>query len=244
MTQLSPKVIKLPNGFSFEMIFVEGGKFMMGSGENDSDAIFWEMPAHEVSMSAYYLGKYPVTQGLWKAVMGEENNPSFFQGDLRPVEHISWDDAKKFIEKLNSVTGLTFRLPSEAEWEFAARGGNKSKHTVYSGSNRLEEVGWYRENSHQETKPVGQKLPNELGIYDMSGNVWEWCEDDWHSDYKGAPADGSAWIDAGDRGSARVLRGGSWGNYPRYCRVANRDYTSPGNRVNYLGFRLAFAPPV
>ncbi|MEZ4829180.1 MAG: formylglycine-generating enzyme family protein [Bacteroidia bacterium] len=232
------------NQHTFDMIFVEGGKFMMGS-EDIQDSILGEpTPVHEVKLSNFYLSQYPVTQGLWKAVMGAENNPSFFQGDLRPVERVSWDDAKDFIEKLNTQTRLTFRLPSEAEWEYAARGGNQSRGSAYSGSNRLEEVGWYDQNSHRETKPVGQKLPNELGIYDMSGNVWEWCEDDWHFDYNGAPADGSAWIDAGDRGSYRVDCGGSWLSHLQRCRVALHLGRSPENRDYDLGFRLAFAPPV
>ncbi|MDX2248820.1 MAG: formylglycine-generating enzyme family protein [Bacteroidia bacterium] len=241
-----PRPITLPSGFTFDMIYIEGGKFMMGSDHPDDNIFRPATPVHEVKLSDYYLSKYPVTQGLWKAVMGEENNPSFFQGDLRPVEQVSWDETKKFIEKLNSVTGLSFRLPTEAEWEYAARGGNKSKHTVYSGSNRLEEVGWYDENSHRETKPVGQKLPNELGIYDMSGNVWEWCEDWYSREYYQECADkGVVKNPTGpDTGSTRVYRGGSWGNTPQYCRVADRLSISPEARVNYLGFRLAFAPPV
>ncbi|MBL8047024.1 MAG: formylglycine-generating enzyme family protein, partial [Anaerolineales bacterium] len=138
--------------------------------------------------------------------------------------------------------GTIFRLPTEAEWEFAARGGTKSRGFRYAGSDKLKEVAWYNENSYGETKPVGLKFPNELGLYDMSGNVWEWCEDDWHGNYEGAPDDGKAWIDSPDRGDYRVIRGGCSFDTPRLCRCSYRRINSPGDRSNCLGFRLVLSP--
>ncbi len=220
--------------FELEMIQVEGGTFQMG-GEKYDD----EKPIHGVTVPTFHIGKYPVTQALYEFVMGE--NPSHFEGAERPVERVSWHDAKKFIERLNQDYGnLGFRLLSEAEWEYAARGGKEGQEDKfeYAGSDNIEEVAWWDENSHEETKPVGWKEPNQLGIYDMSGNVWEWCEDDWHSNYEDAPKDGSAWIDE-PRASRRVRRGGSWYNYfTDFCRVANRDVNDPDYEYFILGFRL------
>jgi len=152
------------------MVFVEGGTFMMGAtSEQESDAFDWEKPAHRVTLSDFYIGKYEVTQAQWKAVMG--SNPSYFKGDNLPVERVSWGDCQEFIRKLNERTGLTFRLPTEAEWDYAARGGNRSRGYKYSGSDDPDEVAWYWDNSGIKTHPVGQKRANELGLYDMSGNV-------------------------------------------------------------------------
>lgn len=177
------------------------------------------------NLSTYYIGQYPVTQGLWKAVMGANNNPSNFKGDTLPVETVSWDECRKeFIPKLNGLTGGGFRLPTEAEWEFAARGGLKSKGCAYAGSDSLDRVGWYDKNSGLQTHPVGDKDPNELGIYDMSGNVWEWCED---------------WYDTDC--SSRVARGGGWCHSVGHCTVSYRFNNSPGLLRNFLGFRLALA---
>ena len=223
----------LPNGFTFDLIKVEGGSLMMGDDESDYDA---EKPAHLVTVPDFYLGKYPVTQGLWQAVMGE--NPSYFKGFNRPVERVSWDDAQVFLEKLNEQTGKSYRLPTEAEWEYAARGGKYSQGCSYAGSSKPEEVGWYGYNSHGETKPVGMKLPNELGLYDMSGNVWEWCADVWHSNYKGAPEDGSAWKTGGVQ-STRVTRGGSWHDSDANCRVSYRSSDLAVAWLYDFGFRLA-----
>ena len=159
-----------------EMVFVKGGTFMMGATpEQGSDAGDGEKPVHSVTVSDFYIGKYEVTQAQWKAVMGK--NPSHYKGENRPVERVSWYDIQKFIEKLNAKTGKRYRLPTEAEWEYAARGGNQSKGYKYSGSNDIGSVAWYTNNSGDRTHPVGQKQPNELGLYDMTGNVWEWCSD-------------------------------------------------------------------
>lgn len=221
----------LPGGLSFEMVKVVGGPFSMGSTEGER-----EQPIHELSVPDFWLGKYPVTQELWEAVMGK--NPAYFKGKTKPVENVSWDDTQIFLQKLNQITGSTFRLPSEAEWEYAARGGQDSLNFRYAGSNKLKEVGWYRLNSHEETKPVGLKLPNQLGLYDMSGNVDEWCADHWHKNYKGAPTDGSAWVEGGEK-AQRVVRGGAWGINDYYCAVSNRDWNNSGFRFNFIGFRLA-----
>lgn len=210
------------NGVSFEMVRVDGGSFMMGSNDGDPD----EKPVHSETVGTYYIGKTEVTQRLWTAVMG--NNPSRFKGDNLPVEQVSWDDCMEFVDRLSRLTGRTFRLPTEAEWEYAARGGNKSRGYEYSGSNDVDRVAWYGENSGNQTHPVAQKLDNELGIYDMSGNVWEWVADKWCGNYS-QPRNSSD----------RVNRGGSVGNFAVYCRSANRTYYPPSIRSNRLGFRLA-----
>ncbi|MCC6459944.1 MAG: formylglycine-generating enzyme family protein [Saprospiraceae bacterium] len=231
------------NHHRFHLLLVEGDTFRMGNDKaSDPDAYGDEAPPHDVTVPSFYLAQYPVTQALWVAVMGrEEDREPYFTGENRPMVQVSWHDAKEFLEKLKIATDLPFRLPSEAEWEFAARGGVFNSGLKYAGSQRLKEVGWYAGNSHGETKPVGCKLPNELGLYDMSGNVREWCEDDWHGNYKNAPADGSAWIDKGDRGSLRVLRGSSWGNNPQNCRSAFRYVAYPGGRGLSDGLRLALS---
>ena len=216
-----------------EMVYVEGGTFTMGAtSEQGSDALDGEKPAHSVTLDGYYIGKYEVTQKLWKAVMG--SNPSDFKGDNLPVENVSWDDVQEFLRKLNAMTGKNYRLPTEAEWEFAARGGNSSRSYKYCGSNSLGSVAWYYDNSGDRTHAVGTKSPNELGIYDMSGNVWEWCQD-WYGSYNSSPQRNPK---GPNSGSYRVYRGGCWCNYAWSCRVSNRNYFPPDNR-SYLGFRLA-----
>ncbi|MCC5944522.1 MAG: SUMF1/EgtB/PvdO family nonheme iron enzyme [Bernardetiaceae bacterium] len=242
--------IETVNGVSFKMIYVEGGSFMMGY-DPDRDGEYGnndEKPLHQVTLEPFYVAETQVTQALWEAVMGE--NPSYFNGAKRPVEQVSWDDCQAFIQKLEELTGRKFRLPSEAQWEYAARGGLKSKGYQYAGSDDIDEVAWYNVNAYDVgkesadygTHPVGQKQANELGIYDMSGNVWEWCEDDWHDSYEDAPTDGSAWVD-NPRAKYRLLRGGSWIYNPDYCRVAYRFHYYPDSRINYFGCRL-FALPV
>lgn len=223
------------NGVSFEMIAVKGGTFTMGS--NDSEAYDGEKPTHNVTVSDFMIGKFEVTQKLWKAVMG--SNPSHFKGDNLPVENVSWNDAQEFIRELNQQTGQNFRLPTEAEWEYAARGGNKSRGYKYSGGSNINDVAWYTSTTNDSgTKPVGTKSPNELGIYDMSGNVWEWCQDR-YGDY----SSGSQYNPTGpSSGSIRVLRGGSWIHSAGDCRVSRRSLNYPGNRNFYYGFRLVLFP--
>jgi sulfatase modifying factor 1 len=228
----------------------EGDTFKMGSTKHDD-----EQPIHDVHIGySFYIGKFQVTQGLYNAVM--EDNPSHFQGASRPVEEVSWDDAKLFIvaleemeavkdfKKEHKLLGYKFRLPTESEWEYAAKGGLNSQGYEYCGSDVLKQVGWYRDNSGGETKPVGLLLPNELGLYDMSGNVFEWCEDDWHDDYKKAPDDGSAWVDgttAADKATYRVIRGGYYFINAGLCRPAFRIHYSPDYRYYDIGFRLVFS---
>ena len=223
------------DGVSFKMIAVEGGTFQMGSPESDAEADDDEKPQHEVTLSNYYIGETEVTQELWETVMG--SNPSEFKGPKLPVENVSWDDCQTFIGKLNAQTGKTFRLPTEAEWEYAARGGKKSKGYTYSGSNTIGNVAWYDGNSGETTHEVGTKQANELGIYDMTGNVWEWCQD-WYGEtyYEKSPSTDPL---GPDSGSSRVNRGGCWWRGVRFCRVAYRYGDSPGSRDDDLGFRLA-----
>ncbi|MBR7028214.1 MAG: SUMF1/EgtB/PvdO family nonheme iron enzyme, partial [Bacteroidaceae bacterium] len=194
------------DGVSFKMIAVEGGTFLMGSPESDADTDDDEKPQHEVTLSNYYIGETEVTQELWETVMG--SNPSEFKGPKLPVENVSWDDCQTFIGKLNAQTGKTFRLPTEAEWEYAARGGKKSKGYTYSGSNTIGNVAWYDGNSGGTTHEVSTKQANELGIYDMSGNVLEWCQDWYGATYY---ENSSTTAPQGPAsGTYRVLRGGSW----------------------------------
>jgi formylglycine-generating enzyme required for sulfatase activity len=227
---LSPVLQNLINN----MVRVEGGTFTMGAtSEQGSDAHNGEKPAHQVMLSSFSIGKYEVTQEEWEVVMG--SNPSNFKGAKRPVENVSWNDCQVFIRKLNQITGKRFRLPTEAEWEFAARGGNRSNGYKYSGSNDQGNVAWHSGNSGNETHPVGQKSPNELGLYDMSGNVWEWCQD-WYGNYSSNSQTNPT---GPSLASSRVLRGGSWNYYSRLCRVSNRDYYAPSSRIRFLGLRLA-----
>lgn len=216
------------------MVYVSGGTFTMGAtSEQGSDAFDDEKPAHQVTVSSYSIGKYEVTQEEWEAVMG--NNPSYFKGAKRPVENVSWNDCQDFIRKLNAMTGKKFRLPTEAEWEYAARGGNNSRKYKYAGSSTIGSVAWYDVNSNSKTHNVGSKAANELGLYDMSGNVWEWCQD-----WSGSYSSGSQTNPTGpSSGSLRVYRGGSWGSYEGDCRVSGRYGRSPGFRNYGIGLRLA-----
>ena len=231
--------MKLPKNYNsglpdLNLVLVEGGEFMMGK---DSQYDF-EKPVHEVVISSFYMCKYQVTQRLWVAIMGY--NPSKFKGDLRPVQQVSWNDAQNFVKKLNEETGEVFRLPTESEWEYSARGGKYSQGYKYAGSDNLRQVGWYKGNSKRQTQNVGQLIANELGLYDMSGNVWEWCEDIWHDSYQNKPVDASAWIDS-DEDTSRVLRGGSYFNVEKYCISTHRSNIHSNNRINNTGFRLALS---
>ncbi len=221
-------------GVTFTMIAVRGGTFTMGAtpeqgGDADSD----EKPVHRVTLSSFMIGQTEVTQELWQAVMG--NNPSNFKGAKLPVKEVSWDDCQEFIKKLNALTGKRFRLPTEAEWEYAARGGVKSQGYKYSGSDNLDDVAWYGDNSGSKTHAVATKRPNELGLYDMSGNVKEWCQD-WYGDYSSSAQTNPQ---GPTSGYYRVIRGGGWGVDARYCHVADRGRNFAGDRNGSLGFRLA-----
>ncbi len=257
----------------YEMVLVKKGLFIMGSGEGSTG--FGEKPEHWVRLTqSYYIGKYPVTQAVWSAIM-DGHNPSYFKGQNRPVEKVSWldiveggqDEAvpEAFLKRLNQnysikndlLTNFRFRLPTEAEWEYAAKGGHKRSlqkvesrlksvdiYTSYGGGDKLKQLGWYNHNSHSETKEIGQKQPNELGIYDMSGNVYEWVHDWYGSDYYqhcrnedivNNPKGPSS-------GRSRVLRGGAWFSYAGGCRVSNRFSWHPTDRIDGVGFRLVLAP--
>ena len=236
---LTPPLTFTANGVSFKMIGVTGGTFTMGAtAEQGSDASNNEKPTHSVTLSSYFMGETEVTQALWQAVMG--SNPSYFSGSNLPVEQVSWNACQTFITKLNQqcagqLNGRQFRLPTEAEWEYAARGGKKSQGYKYSGSNTLGNVAWYNGNSGSTTHAVGTKQANELGLYDMSGNVYEWCSD-WYDSYgSGAQTNPTG----STSGSYRVDRGGGWDGFARNCRVSYRYYNTPGNAFNDLGLRLA-----
>ena len=218
--------------YGIEMIFVEGGTFLMGATSDEDDNCDDEKPVHQVTVNSFYISKYPITQEQWMAVTGD--NPSYFDGENLPVEMIHWDDTQNFIRTLNEQTGKQYRLPTEAEWEFAARGGVKSKEYRYSGSNEIAQVAWYEDNSEDKTCPVGLKAPNELGIYDMSGNVWEWCND-WFGEY---PASDQTNPQGPVSGSSRVLRGGGWSSRARGCRVSHRIILNPNLRYSRSGLRL------
>ena len=223
------------NGVKFTMVPVEGGTFTMGAtSEQGSDALGAEYPAHQVTLSDYYIGQTEVKQALWKVVMG--SNPSCHKGDNLPVESVSWNDCQVFIQKLNQLTGKQFRLPTEAEWEYAARGGRKSRGYKYAGGNNIGSVAWYYDNnSGNRTHTVATKQANELGVYDMSGNVWEWCSDrygDYRSSSQSDPQGSSS-------GYFRVYRGGGCYDFARYCRVSIRFLDTPDLRDNYLGLRLS-----
>ena len=230
---------ELRNSLGMEFVLIEPGMFQMGSrsgeaGRDDDETL------RQVTLSqSFYLGKHEVTQGQWQAVMGD--NPSYFSscGRTCPVEKVSWEDVQGFIEELNAREGVrSYRLPTEAEWEYAARAGTQTAYHFGNAANRLRQYGWYEENAGRRSHPVGQKRPNEWGLYDMHGNVWEWVADSWGDYPRGAVTDPRG----PDTGAYRVLRGGSWYNYARYCRAAHRFRHSPGFRYFRLGVRLARSP--
>ncbi len=226
-----PDSITIPD---IEMITVQGGTFNMGS-----TVISNEQPVHSVTLNTFKIAKYEITQKLWEAVMG--TNPSRFKGDEnRPVEWVNFNDVQQFITKLNQLTGKNYRLPTEAEWEYAARGGNQSLGYTYAGSDDINAVTWYKNNSGSTTHPVGTKAPNELGIYDMSGNVCEWCND-WYSStfYANSPSINPS---GPSSGSDRVLRGGSWNDDNFTCRSARRYGVTPTNGYDNIGARLVSNP--
>ena len=240
--------VEVVNGVSFKMIFVEGSTFFMGAAGNDNDARENEK-LHQVTLNDYFIAETEVTQELWEAVMGTTVNQQRRKaeadcgydldlggvGNNLPMYYVSWDDCQEFIAKLNEMTGKNYYLPTEAQWEYAARGDNKSRNCIYSGSNTIDQVAWYGLDYTEDVKPVASKMPNELGIYDMSGSVWEWCHD-WYDEYpskKQVDPRGPAY------GSTRVNRGGNWLADANFCRVATRDSNESGERIKGLGFRLA-----
>ena len=228
--------IPVKNGITIDMVKVDAGTFMMGATSEMENPDSWEKPVHKVTLTNdYYMGKYEVTQALWQVVMG--SNPSYFKGDNLPVEDVSWDTCQVFINKLNSMTGRKFRLPTEAEWEYAARGGKNSRGYQYSGSNNISDVAWYDENSESKTHPVGMKQANELGLYDMTGNVEEWCQDRNRSYVKSSQINPTGAL----RGAWRVFRGGSWNNYMRNCRSSSRCSAKPVYRDFDQGLRLVLS---
>ena len=225
------KIAKQGNSIGMKFTLIPAGEFYMGSEEYDE-----EKPVHKVRINnPFYLATYLVTQREWKAVMGD--NPSGFKGDDLPVEKVSWDDVQDFIKKLNEKEGLDkYRLPSEAEWEYAARAGTTTRYSFGNSESKLGDYAWYSKNSGDKTHPVGQKKTNSWGLYDMHGNVWEWVQDEWHINYNGAPTDGSAW-ESGD-GARRALRSGGWHDVAGRCRSALRIWYDQGDRSDDLGFRL------
>ncbi|TQD29544.1 formylglycine-generating enzyme family protein [Methanolobus vulcani] len=222
---------KLTNSIGMEFLKIPAGEFKMGSNGCD-----FEKPIHTVKIpKPFYLGKYTVTQKQWKAVMG--NNPSDFKDDDRPVGQVSWNDVQEFVRKLNEMEGTDeYRLPSEAEWEYGCRAGTTTRYLFGDDASDLDDYAWWDKNSGCTTHPVGQKKPNPWGLYDVHGNVWEWCQDEWHDDYTGAPDDGSSWEDGSS--SDRIIRGGGLGVEAWYCRSAFRYYFQPDGRGSPVGFRL------
>ncbi|MEO1392618.1 MAG: SUMF1/EgtB/PvdO family nonheme iron enzyme [Cyanobacteria bacterium J06634_5] len=258
---------QLGGGVTLEMVKIPGGRFWMGSPENELERRASEGPQHKVAVPSFYMGKYPVTQRQWLAVSLLDDveralKPmlSHFKGDNRPVEKVSWLEAVEFCQRLSRHTGQDYRLPSEAEWEYACRAGTTTPFhfgetittdlanycgedrefggTKYSGSYGTGLKGEYR----AQTTDVGGFPHNRFGLHDMHGSVWEWCQDDWHSDYQGAPIDGSAWTKEGNA-TYRVVRGGAWSSAPRDCRSAIRSHYPPGNRYNDIGFRVSCSAP-
>lgn len=235
------------NGVSFKMIPVKAGTFTMGATSEQTGACNDEKPAHQVTITKdYYMGETEVTQALWKAVTGYSPTADGYQWESSygldggyPAYYISYEDVQPFISKLNSLTGETFRMPTEAEWEYAARGGSESKGYLYSGSNNLSEVAWFYDNSSRMTRPVKRRSPNELGLYDMSGNVMEWCSDWYDSSYYSVSA--SSDPKGPTSGSYRVIRGGGWYDKAADCRVAFRLKSEPWNYGTLSGFRLALS---
>lgn len=224
--------VDLGGGVSLDLVYIRGGTFRMGSSQEKN-----EQPIHQVKVPEFWIGKYQVTQEQWCRIMG--NNPSAFQGDKRPVEQVSWNDAVEFCQRLTQNTGKEFRLPSEAEWEYSCRAGSETSYCFGEDSNRLKEYACYGIwlKGHD---PVGQKKPNAWGLYDMHGNVWEWCADDWHDNYNGAPNDGSIWL---SNSNIKILREGSWYSNAVLCRCASRGRLARVLRSNGLGFRVACGFP-
>ncbi len=256
----------LGQGINLRMIQIPGGEFLMGVPESEIDRWDDEGPQHQVAVPGFFTGKYPVTQAQWRAVTGLPEveielptNPSYFKGNDRPVEQVSWHEVTEFCSRLAAHTGRPYRLPTEPEWEYACRAGTDTPFhfgkTIttdianYRGTDN-EELGWSgsygdgpKGQHREETTPVGQfEVANHFGLYDLHGNVWEWCQDHWHDNYNHAPTDGSAWLSK-DKEANRVLRGGSWYSDPMNCRSATRYVAHPSDRSNDIGFRVCCSPP-
>jgi formylglycine-generating enzyme required for sulfatase activity len=243
----------LANDTQLEMMLIPGGTFIMGSPKEEENSMDSERPQHEVTIEPFFMGKYQVTQAQWRFVAQLpqvnrelEQDPSHFKGDNRPVEQVSWEDAVEFCDRLSQYTGRTYRLPSEAEWEYACRAGS-AKPFAFGDTITTNEVNYDGNYTYGNapkgeyrgrTTPVGTFQPNAFGLYDMHGNVWEWCQDSWHSNYKGAPTDGSAWLDNEESSNRKLLRGGSWFNYPANCRSAFRYDNDLDYRIGNFGFRV------
>ncbi|NER32867.1 MAG: formylglycine-generating enzyme family protein [Oscillatoria sp. SIO1A7] len=247
------------NGVVLEMVSIPGGSFMMGSPDGEEGRRNRESPQHRVTVPGFFMGKYPVTQVQWQAVMG--NNPSDFKGENLPVEGITWHNAQEFCKRLAAKSRRSYRLPSEAEWEYACRAGTTTpfhfgetittdlanyqgtdwqgfRDTIDKGSYGKGPTGQFR----GKTTPVGSfKVANAFGLYDMHGNVWEWCQDTWHENYQGAPRDGSAWVESKSKRDNRLLRGGSWSDYPSRCRGVFRTSNGPDFSWRFNGFRVALS---
>jgi formylglycine-generating enzyme required for sulfatase activity len=237
----------LGGGVTIDMVAIPGGTFLMGAAKDEEGISPDEYPQHKVTIAPFLMGKFTVTQAQWKAVAklkkincDLEPDPSNFKGDERPVERVSWDEAIEFCDRLSAKTGKCYGLPSEAQWEYACRAGTKTP--FYFGKALSPDVANYDRNLG-ETTVCGKFSPNSFGLYDMHGNVWEWCADPWHDSYKNAPIDGSTWKTKPSNDSYRLLRGGSWLNSPSYCRSAYRRWSERVYRFNYLGFRLLLPFP-
>ena len=238
----------LGNGVTLEMVYVPGGEFLMGVLAGEAESSGYERPQHRVMVSAFCMGKFVITQAQYAAITSK--SPSHFEGENRPVERVNWHEAVAFCEELMSRTGRLYRLPSEAEWEYACRAGTQTPFHFgpilttdlanYKGTQKYNQgpTGEYR----KQTTEVGQFLPNIFGLHDLHGDVWEWCADAWHNNYKHAPTDGTAWIENGG-GDTRIVRGGSWDDSPRNCRSASRNWYTPAFRNSYVGFRVVCSPP-
>ena len=231
--------VETAKGVNMTMVYVEGGTFQMGvTPEQGSDIWDSTKPVHSVTLDSYYVGECEVTQAQWRAIMG--NNPSKFTGDDNPVEMVNWEDAQAFCRELSRVSGKTYVLPTEAQWEYAARGGKKNQGCKYSGSSEMSDVAWYWNNSNKQTHPVKQKQPNELGLYDMSGNVWEWCSDWYGANYYSSGPNSNP--TGPSSGRYRVVRGGGWNDFAGSCRVSHRDFYTSSYRFGYYGFRVVCLP--